>query len=287
MAVEEFLKTYQNSLLNKKIINPLSGSNNGMTNPQLGIRNPKRQIANLPGYGQQIPDWMQSRKDTALSDYVQSKSDRTSEIASDFSKKAAGQVPVDEYGIVQDKMSDFSDAFNKQIGSITERGKASLLTEESKAQWQKLQQLQESNAGFMPNFTPGASNGSKGAQAVNLAMQAFKNKTPYVWGGNSLSRGVDCSGLIQQVYKQLGINLPRTTYDQAKHGKRVPLNSLLPGDIVFYNTGSQDPNGIGSLSHVAIYIGNGQIIDARNTRSGIKLGNINIMGGPVTAVRPW
>lgn len=287
MAVEEFLKTYQNSMLNKKIINPLSSSNTKLMNPQLEIRNPRRQIANLPGFGQQIPDWLQARKDTTLSDYIQNKSNRTAEIASDYSKKAAGQVPVDEYGIVQDKLSNFSDPFNKQLSSIGDRGKAALFTEEAKAQWQQLQSAQEMNAGFQINYTPGASSNNKGAQAVNLAMQAFNNKTPYVWGGNSLTRGVDCSGLVQQIYGQLGINIPRTTYTQAKHGKRVSLNSLLPGDLVFYNSGSQDPNGIGKLSHVAIYIGNGQIIDARNTRAGIKLGTMNIMGGPVAAVRPW
>lgn len=280
MAVDEFLETYKNSMLNKKIVNPLSGSNNGMTRPEF-------QPGQRPGFGASVPDWMKARKSTALNSYMKSKGERTTDIATQYSEKAAGQVPVDKYGIVQDKMTDFSSAFNQQLSSVNDMGKASLATEESKAQWQQLQNMQEMNAGFQVNYTPGASGDNPGARAVSLAMNAYNNKTPYVWGGNSLSKGIDCSGLVQQVYRQLGISVPRTTYEQAKSGKRVPLSNLLPGDLVFYNTGSQDPNGIGSLSHVAIYVGNGQIVDARNTRSGMKLGSINIMGGPVTAVRPW
>ncbi|MFF5977039.1 C40 family peptidase [Streptomyces sp. NPDC012769] len=287
MAVDEFIQTYRNSLLNKKIINPLSGRSTNLARPELGINSKPAQVSVTPGYGSSVSDWISGRKSTAINAYMQDKNERTGKLASDYASKAAGQIPVDEYGIVQDKTSDFSDFFNRSIQTTSEKGKFALATEEAKSNWQHLQGLREQSAGYEVNYTPGATAGNRGAQAVNLAMQAYKNKTPYVWGGNSLTRGVDCSGLIQQVYRQLGINLPRTTYDQAKQGKRVPVSNLLPGDLVFYNTGSQDPNGIGSLSHVAIYIGNGQIIDARNSRAGIKLGNINIMGGPVAAVRPW
>jgi cell wall-associated NlpC family hydrolase len=184
-------------------------------------------------------------------------------------------------------MTNFSDLFNQQLSSIGDTGKAALATEQSKAQWQQMQNQAEMNAGYTTNWTPGASSDNKGAKAVSIAMTAYQNGTKYAWGGNSLTGGVDCSGLVQQVYKQLGINVPRTTYQQAKFGKKVPLSNLLPGDLVFYNTGGLDPNGIGNLSHVAIYIGNGQIIDARNSRAGIKVGSMNVMGGAVMAVRPW
>jgi cell wall-associated NlpC family hydrolase len=287
MTIADFFDTYQNSMLNRKLVNPLSSSNVKVTTPKLGIDSPNRQISTIPSYGSSVPDWLDARKSGALSRYMESKSGTTTSLAQDYTKKAAGQIATDEYGIVQDKTSDFSDYFNKNLGAIRDRGKSALATAEAQAQWQSLQDQAELNAGYRVNWAPGASSNNPGAKAVSLAMTAFQNKVPYVWGGNSLSKGVDCSGLVQQAYRQLGISIPRTTYDQAKSGRRVSLNNLLPGDLVFYNSGSSDPNGIGVNGHVAIYIGNGQIIDARNSRAGIKMGSINIMGGPTGAVRPW
>lgn len=77
--------------------------------------------------------------------------------------------------------------------------------------------------------------------------------TPYVSGGNNLKTGVDCSGFTQQVYKNFGINLQRRARDQyASNGYAVSKNELKPGDLVFY--------GYSSVTHVAIYAGNNQII---------------------------
>ena len=77
--------------------------------------------------------------------------------------------------------------------------------------------------------------------------------TPYVRGGNSLTKGVDCSGFTQQVYKNFGVNLQRSPRSQyASNGYAVSKSDLKPGDLVFY--------GYSSVSHVAIYVGNGQII---------------------------
>jgi cell wall-associated NlpC family hydrolase len=184
-------------------------------------------------------------------------------------------------------MTDFSDYFNKQLTSTQDIGKAALATEQAKAQWQTLQNQAEMNAGYQVNWAPGASGNNPGAKAVSLAMTAAQNKVPYVWAGNSLTKGVDCSGLVQQVYKQLGVNLPRSSYEQAKAGKVVSMGSLLPGDLVFYNTGSRDPNGIGSMSHVAIYIGNGQVVHAPGRGQTVKVSSISSSGTPARAVRPW
>jgi cell wall-associated NlpC family hydrolase len=135
---------------------------------------------------------------------------------------------------------------------------------------------------------PGATANNPGAKAVALAMKAVQNHTPYVWGGNSLTRGVDCSGLVQQVYRQLGISLPRTTYEQAKSGRRVSTTQLRPGELVFYNTGSRDPNGIGTYGHVAIYMGNGKVVEAANSRAGLRVSNLTgYNGAPAAAVRPY
>jgi cell wall-associated NlpC family hydrolase len=286
MPIDDFLKTYQNSLFNKKIINPLTTRNTPVAeSPQFGIEQGKVQTPQSPTFGQNVPDWLQGKTTGALDRYMQNKGDRTSELASKYTDMASGQISVDKYGIPTDKMTNFTDYFNKNLQTTDDIGKAALAGEEAKARWQTLQNQAELNAGYSINYTPGASGNSVGARAVSIAMQA--KGTPYVWGGNSLTNGVDCSGLVQQVYKKLGINLPRTTYEQAKSGKIVSIGSLLPGDLVFYNTGSRDPNGIGNLSHVAIYIGNGQVIDAPGSGRSVRVTTLNNSGTPARAVRPW
>lgn len=287
MAVDDFLKTYQESMLNRKPAQPLSASNIRLVNPEFGIQNPDRSIAPATSFGEQLPEWLQDRQSTAVENYLTSKGEITAALAEDYASKAAGQVPVDEYGIVQDKTSDFSEAFNKQLGTIGDIGKADLAAAEARAEYNRLQELSDLNAGYSVNWTPGASSDNPGAQAVAIAMEVANSSVPYVWGGNSLTSGVDCSGLVKEVYEQLGIDLPRTTYEQAKYGKTVGMDSLLPGDLIFYNTGSSDPNGIGTFSHVAIYIGNGQVIHAPRSGQDVQVASINSSGNPSRAVRPW
>ncbi len=99
---------------------------------------------------------------------------------------------------------------------------------------------------------------------VNYALQFVGNR--YVWGGNSLTNGVDCSGFTKQVYKKFGITLPRTSYTQPSAGKKIKASAAKPGDLFFYG----DSDGI---NHVAIYIGNGKVVHAANKRDGIKISN--------------
>lgn len=82
--------------------------------------------------------------------------------------------------------------------------------------------------------------------------------TPYSWGGTNLNTGVDCSGLVQAAFALAGINLPRVSYQQAGAGKRVGLKGLVPGDLVAWDNSSRN-NG---ADHIAIYLGNGKIIEA-------------------------
>lgn len=238
--------------------------------------------------GQKIPDILSGRVSTGTEKYLQGKTKNSSVLAKDVLDKSP-LIKTNEYGVVDQEPNQFSSHLTKQLGATSAFGKSALQAEESKAQWQQLQNMQDMSAGIVSNISPGASGDNPGAKAVALAMQAYNNKTPYAWGGDSLTRGVDCSGLVQQVYAKLGIPLPRVTYEQAKSGKRVPLDQLLPGDLLFFNSGSSDPNGIGTNGHVGIYIGNGQMVDARNRQYGIKVGSIytQSMGGPTSAVRPW
>ena len=91
---------------------------------------------------------------------------------------------------------------------------------------------------------------------------------PYVWGGTSLTKGADCSGFVQSVFKKFGVSLPRTSAVQAGVGTRVSISQAQPGDLVFYAKG-------GRINHVALYIGSGQVVHASSPRTGIKISNYN------------
>lgn len=92
---------------------------------------------------------------------------------------------------------------------------------------------------------------------------------PYKWGGTSLTKGADCSGFVQSIYKQFGYELPRVSKDQAKSAGYCnvtpDLNHLLPGDLIFYT------NSKGVVDHVAMYIGDGKIVHAASKKDGIKI----------------
>lgn len=78
---------------------------------------------------------------------------------------------------------------------------------------------------------------------------------PYVWGGESLTTGADCSGFVQKVFENFGIKLPRVTYDQIGQGAPIGLKGLRPGDLVFFDTAAK-----AGPDHVGIYLGNGKMI---------------------------
>lgn len=103
-----------------------------------------------------------------------------------------------------------------------------------------------------------------GQSVVDYAMQFRGN--PYVWGGVSLTNGVDCSGFTMQVYKHFGYSLPHSSTEQRNEGTAVSWNEKQPGDLICY----QVVNGVG---HVAIYIGDNQIIHAGSKDTGINVRN--------------
>ncbi|MGV9450617.1 NlpC/P60 family protein [Streptomyces sp. NPDC003635] len=106
---------------------------------------------------------------------------------------------------------------------------------------------------------------SRAADAVAYAYQ--KLGSPYVWGATG-PNAFDCSGLTQAAYRAAGVSLPRTTYSQIGAGRRVSRSELLPGDLVFFYSG---------ISHVGIYVGNGQMIHAPNPSAPVRLAPITEM----------
>ena len=111
-------------------------------------------------------------------------------------------------------------------------------------------------------------------QVVNYAMQFVGG--PYVYGGNSLTNGTDCSGFTKLVYANYGINLPRSAPEQAYSGVSVGLDNIMPGDLVLSGYD-------GVICHVAIYIGNEQLVHALNSNVGIVVTSLYIM--PILDVR--
>lgn len=119
-----------------------------------------------------------------------------------------------------------------------------------------------------------SSTSSKRSNIVNYALRFLGN--PYVWGGTSLTSGADCSGFAQSVFRDNGISIPRTSRTQATGGRSVSISNLQPGDLIFY-----DRNG--TINHVALYIGNGQVVHASSPETGIRISNYNYRQ-PVKAV---
>jgi uncharacterized protein YgiM (DUF1202 family) len=100
---------------------------------------------------------------------------------------------------------------------------------------------------------------------------------PYVWGGTSLTNGADCSGFVLSIFKKYGVTLPHSSRAQANSGTTIKVSEVQPGDLIFYGNGS-------SINHVAIYIGNGQVIHASSPKTGIRISNMTYRT-PVKAVR--
>lgn len=122
------------------------------------------------------------------------------------------------------------------------------------------------------NTQSNANVGSTTGDAVVAYAKQFLGN-PYVYGGNSLTNGVDCSGFTSQIMKHFGISLNRSSSAQyANNGYYVSSDSLQKGDLLFYGYNGQ-------VSHVAIYIGGGQIIHASDERTGICIGNAFPSGG--------
>ncbi|MFD7314517.1 NlpC/P60 family protein [Streptomyces sp. NPDC059883] len=114
----------------------------------------------------------------------------------------------------------------------------------------------------------GASDGSYATKAAKVLSFARAQKgKPYVWGATGPS-SYDCSGLTQAAWKEAGVELPRTTWDQVKAGARVATEDLLPGDLVFFYD---------DISHVGIYIGDGMMIHAPKPGANVREESIYYM----------
>jgi len=117
-----------------------------------------------------------------------------------------------------------------------------------------------SAAGLPAGVSVSTAGGAMTVAELTTALRAAESKQglPYVWGAAGPS-SFDCSGLVQWSFAQAGVRMPRVAADQARTGPAVPVSQLQPGDLLFYHT---DPTAPGYISHVAIYLGNGWMIQA-------------------------
>lgn len=112
-----------------------------------------------------------------------------------------------------------------------------------------------------PNKTYKPPVGSNGQSVADFACQFVGN--PYVWGGESLTKGADCSGFVKAVYAKFGVSLPHSSYALRYEGYAVSEGELKPGDIICYS------------GHVGIYIGDGKMVHASNSQTGIIISKYN------------
>jgi cell wall-associated NlpC family hydrolase len=133
----------------------------------------------------------------------------------------------------------------------------------------------EAATGAVAVTSPAPAAGSDAGTAVEAAAKKYLG-LPYIWGGNDPAVGLDCSSFVQNVFKDLGYQLPRTTWDQINEGTPVAsMSDAKPGDLLFtFDTG-----------HVSIYLGNGKAVDAPQPGQTIEIRDLWENDSNVTAIR--
>lgn len=171
--------------------------------------------------------------------------------------------------------------------SVAPAAQSASTQQSAPAQQQSTTQTQTQNTASSSNTTattPSQSTNTNNTTATSGNAQSVVSAalsqigTPYVWGGSTPGVGLDCSGLVQYAYSRAGVSLGRITTAQEGAGQRVSLNSLQPGDIIFWG-------GAGASYHDAIYIGGGQYVHAPQPGESVKIGTISSYFMPSFAVR--
>lgn len=193
----------------------------------------------------------------------------------DISKKDQKDLDKlkDKYKKIYDSVKrymDYLDRNNLSLYPVDEKEKA----KENDIVRQYLEDEPEENTEEVQYVYYTVSGDDIGSQAYNFATNFIGN--PYVWGGTSLTNGVDCSGFTQQVYGKFGIGLPHFAQSQADYGKTINLGEEKAGDLVFFGT------SLSNITHVAIADGQGGIVHAANPRDGIITSGI---GNPIIIKR--
>ena len=157
--------------------------------------------------------------------------------------------------------SEFVTAETRYTYAESKEEEAARLAAEAEARRQEEERWRQQQAQSRPQQSYNPPAGSDGQALADYACQFIGN--PYVWGGESLTNGADCSGFVKAVYAQFGVSLPHSSYSLRSVGYAVNEWEMVPGDIVCYS------------GHVGIYIGDGKIVHASNREDGIKISYYN------------
>ncbi|WP_104526426.1 transglycosylase SLT domain-containing protein [Blastococcus atacamensis] len=160
-------------------------------------------------------------------------------------------------------------AVQARIGEIQARFAAATPSTATSASWASA----ASAAGLTGTSSAGGYAGAAGTASESAVVSEAQKYigVPYLWGGTDPSKGLDCSGFTKLVFGNLGIDLPRTSSQQATAGKPVAsLAQARPGDLVFFDYSS----GRAGIDHVGVYIGNGQMIAAPQAGESVKVQSV-------------
>lgn len=175
---------------------------------------------------------------------------------------------VEEYTV-----SVANDIKTGQVAKVEQEEAEKKAAEEAKQK--AIEEAKKNNVTYYAEDSVGTNtNLELATQIVDYALQFVGN--PYVYGGNSLTNGTDCSGFTSLVFANFGISLPRTSYSQGYVGVYVNPNNRQIGDLILYGYDGQ-------ISHAALYIGNNQVVHALNSNTGIVVTDYSMM--PVITVR--
>ncbi len=166
---------------------------------------------------------------------------------------------------VQLRLIDLGYNVPKATGEYDARTARAVMTYQKQARLNQTGVVDEITWHFLMDYGKGGNYGKKDvARLLNVAMRF--GGVPYVWGGETPA-GFDCSGFVQYVFRQIGINLPRTADVQYELGRKVLQSELQPGDLVFFET--YEPGA----SHNGIYVGDGNFIGA-NSGTGVAVASL-------------
>ncbi len=156
---------------------------------------------------------------------------------------------------------DFTEAENIVDETVEEAAEVNEVSNFNYKTYQMLPYNTDTTNGYTPNDETEIRK-----SMIDYSMQFLGN--PYVYGGTSMTNGVDCSAFTQNIYRQYGYALPRTAAEQATVGREIDQSELRPGDLLFYWD-----SGRGKIGHVTMYIGNNMVIHASNHTDGIIISN--------------